>query len=77
MVWGYYGDGSLVGWLLMGVTMLLVLGGLVAGAVIVARHLAREGDRRGDAVSILQERFARGEIDTDEYTERRQHLSSS
>ena len=55
---------------------------IVAGIIIVGRTLSRSrGDGSGgqrkdpDALEILQERFARGEIDEDEYRRRRATLT--
>ena len=79
MMWGYgYGDGSWVGWLVMGIVMLVFWGMVVAGVIFLVRYLGHGRDQRagGDALRILDERFARGEIDADEYSRRRQLLSS-
>ncbi|GAA4553296.1 SHOCT domain-containing protein [Amycolatopsis samaneae] len=67
--WGY--DGGWFGGLFMLIAMFLLWGGLVATGVILLRRFARPPDRRGDALKILDERFARGEIDKDEYEQRR------
>lgn len=79
MMWGYgYGGGSWVGWLVMGIVMLVFWGMVVAGVIFLVRYLGHGHDQRGggDALRILDERFARGEIDADEYSRRRQLLSS-
>jgi putative membrane protein len=79
MMWGYgYGGGSWVGWLVMGIMMLVFWGLVVAGVIFLVRYLGHGRDQRGggDALRILDERFARGEIDADEYSRRRQLLSS-
>ena len=64
-------DGFGWGWVLM-VIMLLVL---VALTVLVVRHFAdtRRGSRRA-ADDVLAERFARGEIDEEEFRRRRAAL---
>jgi putative membrane protein len=73
-----YGWGWL-GLLVMIVTMLIFWGGLVTVVVIVARRFGhtdrapRQGNSR-DAERILDERFARGEIDEEELTARRTAL---
>lgn len=61
---------------------LLFLALIVAGAVLVVRAFSdRSGpghDRRGDreALRILEERYARGEMDREEFEERRRVLGS-
>lgn len=56
----------------------LFLAALVVGGIVLVRRLwpsgASEGD--GSALQILKERFAKGEIDRDEFNERREHLRS-
>ena len=78
MMWGLYaGDGSWVGWLVMTVMMLIFWLVVVGGGVLLVRYL-RAGERpaSSDPLRILDERFARGEIDADEYGKRRQLLGS-
>jgi putative membrane protein len=60
---------------------LLVLGALVVAAVIVLRALWGRGSGSGgswtrvdQALRILEERYARGEIDREEFEERRRTL---
>ena len=76
MMWGYgWGWGY---WLGMGVTMILFWGLLIGGIVALIRHIgsARDAGRpspdsgRTRAEDVLAERFARGEIDEDEYKRR-------
>lgn len=58
----------------------LFLAALVIGGILLVRKLWAPdggGGRRGSALRILEERFARGEIDHDEFNERRERLSSS
>ncbi|HKZ24776.1 MAG TPA: SHOCT domain-containing protein [Acidimicrobiia bacterium] len=55
--------------------MLLFWGGLVALAVAGLRTLTpRSGSRTSTALSILEERLARGDIDVQEFEERRRSL---
>ena len=69
------------GWMLLWSLPLLVL--VVLGIVLVVRAL-RSPPRRGTeaapqratALEILEERFARGEIDRQEFEERRRSLCS-
>lgn len=80
MWWGPSVNWS-AGTLMMGVSMLLFWGLIVAVAVVLLRRFSagpssseaqrREPDR---AISILEERFARGEIDREEFEQRRQVL---
>lgn len=71
--WGF-------GWLLMSVTMVVFWGGLIAVAVWAVRSFSPERPRSsaagpspatGYAVEVLAERFARGEIEEEEYARRR------
>ena len=59
------------GWFWMSITM-IVFWALVAWVIVT---LVRQGDRGGrgttDAQGLLEERFARGDIDDDEYRRRR------
>ena len=79
MMWGYdWGWGA---WLGMSVLMLLFWGLVIAAIVALVRAVggARRGgppagDHRPAAEELLDERFARGEIDADDYTSRRQAL---
>ena len=61
-------------------TVLLVLGVLVAGAIIITRMLVNRSQQSGAVASkplqILEERFARGEIDEEEFRARRAALRS-
>ncbi len=72
--WGHMLFGSLM--------MILFWGGIILVIVLATRWLGRESSR-GTAppaagktpLDILQERFARGEIDKEEYEERKRLLS--
>ncbi len=66
---GFFGLGHLLWWAL-----------LIGGAVVVVRWLLRTGspaDRFGDdrALSILKERYARGEIDKGEFEARKRDIA--
>jgi len=56
--------------------MILVVAALIAAVVLAVKWLGSgsQGPRRPDALDILKERYARGEIDKDEYQERRKTL---
>ncbi|GAA5162171.1 hypothetical protein GCM10023321_47360 [Pseudonocardia eucalypti] len=76
-MWGY---GSGWGWLGMGVGMTLFWALVILGVIFLARYLGGARDRRdfginggrSDAERILANRFARGEIDEEEYRKRRE-----
>jgi putative membrane protein len=80
----YWGSG-IGGWgmLLMTVSTLLFWGLLIAGIIALVRYTGHSRPQSGSAIDktanperILAERFARGEIDQDEYTQRLQVLRS-
>ena len=86
----FWHDGmGMVGWWGLGLGMLLFWGVVIAGIVLLVRWAVGgrgpQGTRgrrlhrthhaaRSDAHRILDERFARGEIDEEEYRQRRQVL---
>lgn len=71
-VWWMWGAGGLV----MLLTMLVVWGLVIAGLVVAVRWLFRQGPPtpRGAALEILRERYARGEIDREEFEQKRRDL---
>lgn len=82
---GHYGwnSGSMGagGWVLMAVMMVVFWGGVVAIVFALIRYSAsgrndppRTGTTEDPALRVLEERFARGDIDADEYTKRRDIL---
>lgn len=54
----------------------LFLAALVVGGIVLVRRLwpGSAPGADGSALRILEERFAKGEIDRDEFNERREHL---
>ena len=77
MIYGSWDAGA---WAWMMVVMLLLVGALVIGIVAIVRASDRKQDRPKPerpvtARDVLDERFARGEIDADEYAERRRVLT--
>ena len=81
----YWNDGSpgWGGWVVMSVMMALFWGALIFGGVAVWKALNRDNrnprphrsdEERADPERLLDERFARGEIDEDDYTRRRDLL---
>jgi putative membrane protein len=80
MMW--YGNGSgWVGWLVMSLTMLIFWGGLIGLVVWLVRQPRRQdGDEKSpdkSPTTILEERFARGDIDEEEFHNRRETLQAS
>ena len=73
MMW--YGGGW-GGWIMMTVLMLLFWGGLLTAIVLAARSFGTDSrSRSGPTVSpradeLLSERFARGEVDEEEFRRR-------
>ncbi|MGZ8640366.1 MAG: SHOCT domain-containing protein [Actinomycetota bacterium] len=76
MMWHGDGYGGWGGWLVMALTMLVFWGGLIILAVWAIRSFGRPAgsdrpeERSSDAIAILEERFARGEIDQEEFERR-------
>jgi putative membrane protein len=74
-----YWDGGWGGWIVMLLMMTVIWGAVIAGVVLVVRGFGplRPGSSPADdAERILAERFARGEIDQDEFTRRRDALKT-
>jgi Predicted membrane protein len=81
-MWWYGGHGAWGGWVVMGLAMLAFWSILIAAVVVIVKSW-RGGDAATaggtahepeDALRVLDQRFARGEIDADEYTTRRDLL---
>ena len=78
MMWGggqWGGFGMVIG----PIFMILVLVGIVLGIVYLVRHLgagaAPSAQADGRALAILKERYAKGEIDSKEFDERKAKLA--
>ncbi len=77
---GYYMHGmGAAGWI-FGPLMMILMIALIAGAVVLVLRWSGVGGgdvvgRRSRALDILNERFARGEIDKSEFEERRRALA--
>ena len=76
MMWGW-GNGAGWGWMLMmGVFWVLLIAGIVLAAVFALRNTSSKQVSPSDVVgpsrakAILEERFARGEIDEEEFQRR-------
>jgi len=78
----YWGNG-MGGWgyLLMAMSMVVFWGLLIAGVVLLVRYVAGERPRPApplagpDPRAVLAERFARGDINEDDYRQRLKVLS--
>lgn len=77
MNWGHMGGGAGWGWVFLAILLI----GVAVLAVVLVRVLAGrggptpDGGGRSQARQILDERYARGEIDVEEYDERRRRLN--
>jgi putative membrane protein len=73
-----FGGGMAIGWIVWLLIVILFWGLVIAAIVLAIRWLIR-ADRRGsregpatpDALEVLRQRYARGEIDEAEYERRR------
>jgi putative membrane protein len=75
--WNMMGGGFMWFWVVMVVVMVVVLALLVAGAIWLARTLTRPPNPPsgpGPARAELDLRYARGELDREEYLQRRADL---
>ncbi|HET7734592.1 MAG TPA: SHOCT domain-containing protein [Nocardioidaceae bacterium] len=79
MMW-YGNDPGWGGWLLMTLGMLAFWVLIVAAVIAFVRALRDDGPHHSGPVvdprALLDERFARGEIDAEEYRQRRELLSA-
>ncbi|HSE07836.1 MAG TPA: hypothetical protein VLB29_04150 [Nocardioidaceae bacterium] len=76
---GWYGDGmGWGGWIAMTLAMVAFWGLVVFAVVAIFRGVGtsdqRSGEHRPDPMTILEERFARGEIDAEELRARQDVL---
>jgi putative membrane protein len=73
--WNWYGPSHMIIWL-------LILAVVIAGAVWFMRTVAQGSDAssvfalRASALDILEQRYARGEINREEYLEKKRDLAS-
>ena len=71
MMWGYGG-----GWF-MGIFMVIFWGLIIWGIIALVRHFSRTSqyaDQGNSALEILKRRYAQGEINKDEYEEKKKTL---
>ena len=74
--WGYGGYGNWLGWL-GPLVMVLFWAAVVTGIVFLVRFLTRQGgsrDREDSALEVLRKRYARGEINKEEFEDKRRDL---
>jgi putative membrane protein len=84
MGWYDHGNIGTGGWVLMSLMMLVFWGAVIFGGIALWRATRRDANRntvpeeasRPDAQQLLDERFARGEIQPDDYQRRRELLGS-
>lgn len=70
MGWGWFGLMHLLWWVLLPVLAVLLYRAWRGG------NRGEHGARRNTALDILRERYARGEIDENEYAQCRKHLEA-
>ena len=71
--WGWYGAGRMLIWPLI---IILVIAGLFwfARSSASRRNLPPPLDQRSPALDVLEDRYARGEIDRDEYLQKKRDI---
>jgi putative membrane protein len=79
-MWGYMGDYG-HGWGGMGISMILIWVVLIAAIVLLVKYAAGSGswagrDREKSALDLLKERYARGEIEREEFEQKKRDLKS-
>jgi putative membrane protein len=79
MMWGPFGDGWGWFWPFHFIMPLLFLGLIVAAVVWIVRYPTDGGEhprvgRRQPGLDVLEERYARGEINRDEYLQKRKDI---
>lgn len=69
-IWGSWG------WTMMGPLLMIVFLGAIVLLVVVATRLFSQGESRPSALDILNERYARGEIDKAEFDQKKRDVGS-
>jgi putative membrane protein len=76
-----FGCDMMGGGAMMGIWVLLFLAIVIGGVWLIGRAVGGDRDRGGEhtdpALRILEERYARGEIDEDEFVQRRRTLNGA
>ncbi len=84
MMWGYGPHWGMMGWGLFGlfhlISWIIILGVIIAGVSWLMRTMPPPGAhhslvRRSSGLDVLEERYARGEINREEYLQKKQDLS--
>ena len=70
------GGGMWIGLILLVLLIFLVGGGIAAAVWFLGQSSKQEPRREGDALEILRRRYARGEIDREEFLRMRKELQS-
>jgi len=78
-MWGYVNGYGWVGMIFGMVSMLLFWALLIAAVVVLAKHVwgsdrSTEGRQEKTALDILKERYARGEIEREEFQQKKLDL---
>jgi putative membrane protein len=78
MMWRYGNGGDMTWWMVLFAVLVvaLLIAGMVALVLFIVRQSADTGPGVSDARRVLEERFARGEIDEEEFRKRASLLSS-
>ena len=80
--YGGWGAGNMMGWFGGGIMMLVFWVLLIAFIVWIVREVigknthSHSGSSGSDALEILKERYAKGEIDKQEFEQKKKDLSS-
>ena len=53
---------------------LVILGAIIAGVVWFVRSQPLAGNQRGSSLEVLEERYARGEINREEYLQKKRDI---
>ncbi len=69
------GMGGFGGFIMVFFWVLIIIGTIIAVRSLTAGQLSTSSLKNRDPLEILKERYARGEIDTEEYASRRNALS--
>jgi putative membrane protein len=73
MFWGNHGWGMGFGWFFMIAFLILVVLGIIYLIKVIAGD-AKKGEREETALDILKKRYARGEINKEEFEEKKKDL---
>ena len=73
---GYYGYGysNMMGYFGGGVMMLVVLAALILFVIWIVKELTRGDKNSGRVIEILRERYAKGEINKEEFEQKKKDL---